>query len=71
MTYPEFVQELIKRFGEEQGVLMALRAELGFLRRFVADKYSDQGFQEQESAAIEDFLRRHPAKDQAIDPSLN
>jgi hypothetical protein len=60
MTYPEFVNELIRRFGEEQGVLMAMRAEIGFLRRFMLSQYSDKGFQDQESAAIEDFLNRHP-----------
>ena len=60
MTYPEFVQELIKRFGDDQGVLMAMRAEIGFLRRFIAKKYEDQDFQKQESETLEDFLERHP-----------
>jgi hypothetical protein len=61
VTYSEFVIELIRRFGEDQGVLMAMRAEIGFLRRFIASQYSDKGFLEQESEAIEDFLQRHPA----------
>ena len=62
MTYPDFVKELIARFGEDQGVLMAMRAEIGFLRRFIANQYKDQGFEDQEAAAIEDFLQRHPAQ---------
>ena len=35
MTYPEFVKELSDRFGEDKGVLMALRAEVGFLRKYL------------------------------------
>ncbi len=59
MTYPEFIKELISRFGEDRGVMMALRAEVGFLRRYI----EEQGFPEfieREQAAIQDFLERHP-----------
>ncbi len=58
MTYPEFVEELINRFGE-QGVLMALRAEVGFLRRFM-EKQNFPDFQKDQEKMIEDFLDRHP-----------
>ena len=58
MTYQEFVKELISRFGEEQGVLMALRAEVGFLRRFIENQ-NLPGFKEQQEAMIKDFLERH------------
>lgn len=61
MTYKEFVQELIDRFGEEQGVLMALRAEVGFLRKFIEEQ-NLPGFQEKQEAMIEDFLERHPVE---------
>lgn len=60
MNYQEFVQELINRFGEEQGVVMALRAEVGFLRRFI-ESQNLPGFQEQQEDMIEDFLERHQA----------
>jgi len=61
MTYQEFIQELIERFGEEQGVFMALRAEVGFLRRFIEEQdFPD--FQKQQEAMIEDFLNRHPVE---------
>jgi hypothetical protein len=59
MTYQEFVQELISRFGEERGVLMALRAEVGFLRKF--HEREVEGFKEEQEAMIQDFLARHPA----------
>lgn len=61
MTYPEFVKELISRFGEERGVAMALRAEVGFLRKFLEKKYGDEFLSEQ-SATIQDFLERHPTE---------
>ena len=60
MTYQEFVKELINRFGEEQGVMMALRAEVGFLRKFI-EQQNPPGFADQQGAMIEDFLERHPA----------
>ncbi len=59
MNYQEFVKELISRFGEEQGVIMALRAEVGFLRRYL-EKQDPEEFVEQEKNAIKDFLDRHP-----------
>lgn len=59
MTYPEFIQELIGRFGEEMGTLMALRAEVGFLRRFI-EQQNLPGFTEQQEEMIRDFLERHP-----------
>jgi hypothetical protein len=61
MTYQEFVQELIKRFGEERGVIMALRAEVGFLRRFLEEQ-NLPGFKEKQEVMIKDFLERHPAE---------
>lgn len=61
MTYQEFVQELIKRFGEDRGVMMALRAELGFLRRYI-EQQNFPDFLEEEQKAIKDFLERHPEK---------
>lgn len=60
MTYQDFVKELIDRFGEEQGVIMALRAEVGFLRKFI-ESQNLPGFKEQQEEMIEDFLERHPA----------
>jgi hypothetical protein len=60
MTYPEFVQELIKRFGNDAGTLMALRAEVGFLRKYLEAKDGEQFITQQESM-IEDFLKRHPS----------
>jgi hypothetical protein len=60
MTYQEFVRELTGRFGEEQGVLMALRAEVGFLRRYL-EEHSSPDFLVQQEAMIKDFLERHPA----------
>jgi len=59
MTYQEFIKELISRFGEEQGILMALRAEVGFLRRFIEEQ-NLPGFKEKQEAMITDFLERHP-----------
>lgn len=59
MTYQEFVKELINRFGEEQGVMMALRAEVGFLRRFIESQNLPR-FKEEQEEMIEDFLERHP-----------
>lgn len=59
MTYQDFVKELINRFGEEQGVIMALRAEVGFLRKFI-ESQNLPGFKEQQEEMIKDFLERHP-----------
>ena len=59
MTYQEFVKELISRFGEDQGVLMALRAEVGFLRRFV-ESQNFPNFETEQESMIKDFLERHP-----------
>jgi len=61
MTYQEFVKELTDRFGEDQGVAMALRTEVGFLRRYI-EKNNPPDFIDQEKAMIEDFLERHPKK---------
>jgi len=58
MTYQEFMKELINRFGQEKGVLMALRAEVGFLRAFL-DQQNLPGFTEQQETMITDFLDRH------------
>ncbi|MBX4198959.1 hypothetical protein KW800_01630 [Candidatus Parcubacteria bacterium] len=60
MTYPEFIQELIGRFGEERGTVMALRAEVGFLRKFIEEQNLPE-FKDKQEAMIEDFLERHPA----------
>lgn len=59
MTYQEFMKELINRFGEEQGVVMALRAEVGFLRRYL-EEHSGPDFKEAQETMIADFLERHP-----------
>ena len=59
MTYPEFVKELTDRFGEDAGVLMALRAEVGFLRKYLEEQ-SGPDFTAKQEAMIEDFLERHP-----------
>ena len=59
MNYPSFIQELIERFGEERGTLMALRAEIGFLRRYLERTAGDDFAREQEEM-IKDFLERHP-----------
>lgn len=59
MTYQEFIKELINRFGEEAGTLMALRAEVGFLRRFIEEQ-GLPGFKDQQEEMIKDFLERHP-----------
>jgi len=59
MTYQEFVKELIYRFGEEKGTIMALRAEVGFLRRYL-EKRGGSEFIEEQEAIIKDFLERHP-----------
>jgi hypothetical protein len=61
MTYQEFVRELINRFGESEGVIMALRAEVGFLRRFI-ESQNLPGFKDQQEEMIEDFLERHPGR---------
>lgn len=59
MTYQEFIKELINRFGEEKGILMALRAEVGFLRKFIEEQ-GLPGFKEKQEDMIRDFLERHP-----------
>ncbi|MDQ3089678.1 MAG: hypothetical protein M3Q24_00810 [bacterium] len=61
MTYKDFVKELVARFGEQEGVVMALRAEVGFLRRFI-EKNNSSGFIMEEEEMIKDFLERHPKK---------
>lgn len=61
MTYQEFIKELIDRFGEEQGVMMALRAEVGFLRKYIEEQ-GDTIFIKKQETMIEDFLERHPKK---------
>lgn len=61
MTYPEFVKELTKRFGEDQGVIMALRAEVGFLRKYL-EAHSAPDFVDEQKIMIDDFLERHPAQ---------
>lgn len=59
MTYQQFIKELIDRFGEEQGVIMALRAEVGFLRKYI-EQHSEPSFLQEQEAMIADFLERHP-----------
>ncbi len=59
MQYKDFVQELINRFGEERGVIMALRAEVGFLRKYL-EEHNGPDFPEKQEAMIQDFLDRHP-----------
>ena len=59
MSYQDFIKELILRFGEEKGVLMALRAEVGFLRKFLEEQ-NLPNFKEKQEEMIEDFLKRHP-----------
>ncbi len=59
MTYQEFVKELSERFGEERGVLMALRAEVGFLRRYLELRDGTE-FINLQTEMIQDFLKRHP-----------
>lgn len=61
MTYQDFIKELIKRFGEENGILMAIRAEVGFLRKFIEDQ-NLPNFKEKQEEMIKDFLERHPRK---------
>ncbi len=61
MTYPQFVQELTQRFGEDRGVVMALRAEVGFLRKYLEENGSPD-FAAKQEAMIDDFLERHPAQ---------
>lgn len=58
MTYQEFVKELIDRFGEEKGVAMALRAEVGFLRKFIEEQ-NFPNFTDKQERMIDDFLERH------------
>lgn len=60
MTYPEFVQELISRFGDEEGLIMALRAEVGFLRRYL-EAHGGPDFKQKQEEMIKDFLDRHEA----------
>lgn len=59
MTYQDFVKELTERFGEDRGVMMALRAEVGFLRKFL-ESQNPPGFKEKQEEMIKDFLDRHP-----------
>ena len=59
MTYQEFMQELISRFGEDRGVIMALRAEVGFLRKHM-EEHGGPEFLEAQKSMIDDFLERHP-----------
>ncbi len=59
MTYQDFIKELTERFGEEMGILMALRAEVGFLRRFIEEQ-NLPNFKEKQEEMIKDFLERHP-----------
>lgn len=59
MTYQEFIKELIQRFGEDKGTLMALRAEVGFLRKYI-EKTSSAEFTQEQELMITDFLERHP-----------
>lgn len=59
MNYQEFMKELISRFGEEQGVVMALRAEVGFLRKYM-EQHNGPEFLEKQETMIADFLERHP-----------
>ena len=58
MTYQEFIKELISRFGEREGTIMALRAEVGFLRKFI-EQQNLPGFAKQQEEMIKDFLERH------------
>ena len=53
------MKELIERFGEERGVVMALRAEVGFLRRYM-EHHSGPEFLKEQEEMIADFLERHP-----------
>ncbi len=55
----KFIKELINRFGEDRGTLMALRAEVGFLRRYM-EKHSNPDFIKEQEVMTEDFLARHP-----------
>ncbi|HEY4515767.1 MAG TPA: hypothetical protein VJH67_01100 [Candidatus Paceibacterota bacterium] len=59
MSYQEFVKELVDRFGEEKGILMALRAEVGFLRSFI-EQQNFPDFSEKQEDMIKVFLERHP-----------
>jgi hypothetical protein len=59
MTYPEFVKELINRFGENTGTIMALRAEVGFLRKYL-EEHQGPAFIQSQEMMIKDFLERHP-----------
>ncbi len=58
MTYQDFVKELVSRFGEDRGVIMALRAEVGFLRKFIENQ-NLPGFNDEQEEMIKDFLERH------------
>ncbi len=57
MTYQEFVKSLIEKHGEQDGLLMALRTEVGFLRRYLEQK--DPEFLKAEQNNIEEFNDRH------------
>ena len=59
MTYQDFVKELTNRFGEDRGVIMALRAEVGFLRKYI-EEHSQPDFLQKQETMIVDFLERHP-----------
>jgi hypothetical protein len=61
MTYQEFVKSLIEKHGEESGTLMALRAEVGFLRRYIEQRHG-QEFTDMEQKNIDDFIERHKDK---------
>ena len=58
MTYQEFIARLSERFGEEEGVLMANRAEVGFLRKFIEDQNFPE-FKDKQEKMFDDFLNRH------------
>lgn len=59
MTYPEFVKLLMDKHGEEPGLLMALRAEVGFLRKYL-EQADGEKFNRAQEDMIADFLARHP-----------
>jgi hypothetical protein len=59
MTYPEFIQEMTDRFGDNAGLIMAMRAEIGFLRKYLEERGGAE-FAEKQEAMIKDFLERHP-----------
>jgi hypothetical protein len=59
MMYPEFVKLLMDKHGEQQGLLMALRAEVGFLRKYL-EQMDGEKFNLAQEEMIADFLARHP-----------